>query len=127
MKDLEKFTKDMEANENFREEIAAYAEELRKENERISKEEIIQKYAESKGYSISLEEINKIHKLSDEELANVSGGLMDEPDLHWSIPQGQPAPGNGFQEEVEDIPLIGGKIKRIGDWIDIFEDFFDWF
>ena len=86
MKDLEKFTKDMEANENFKQELAAYAEELRKENEGISKEEIIQKYAESKGYSISLEEIRKIHKLSDEELANVSGGLMDEPDLHWSIP-----------------------------------------
>ena len=50
MEELERFTKDMEKNENFKSEFLNYVEELKKNEPEISKKEAIEKFAKEKGY-----------------------------------------------------------------------------
>ena len=125
--ELEKFLKDMEENKNFKEAFLSFVEEIKKQNAEITKDEIIQKFANEKGYNIGIEVINKLHSLSDEELANISGGLIDEPDPFCSVKQGQPAPQEKFGDEIRNIPVIGGKAGRTMDIIDFFKEIWDWF
>ena len=125
--EFERFLKDMEGNENFKDEFLSFAEELKKQNSEITKDEIIQKFAQEKGYTIDVKEVEKVHELSDEELSNISGGLIDEPNPHYSIPQGQPAPQRNLEEELRNIPVIGGKIGDTIDVVNFFKKIWDWF
>ena len=86
VENVKKFREDVEKNEELKNKIMNELE-AQKDNGKKEKE-LITEIANKNGYEFTEEELIKdgatIHKLSDEELANVSGGLCnaDAPDGH---------------------------------------------
>ena len=86
LENVKRFKEDVEKNEELKNKIMNELE-AQKDNGKKEKE-LITEIANKNGYEFTEEELIKdgatIHKLSDEELANVSGGMCNEdaPDGH---------------------------------------------
>ena len=135
MKELERFEKDLKENEEFRSRFVDYAKKESEET-KLSKNEIIEKFANEHGYSFSIKEIINSKKISDEDLIKVSGGTGDEEqlkDLFQNINMNPavavPYEGSG---PVSDIM---SQIKHAGDVLyeegknaayDVYSEVFDW-
>ena len=80
-----KFKKDLEENEELKENVKKELEALKDSGKKES--ELLPEIARKLGYDLTSEEFEEVSKvLSDEELANVSGGMFglgeDAPDGH---------------------------------------------
>ena len=62
---------------------------------------------------ILIKKMYRMKKLDDNDLDKVSGGIIDELEIHYSIPQGQPALSNGLEEQLYDIPKIGSSYSDL--------------
>ena len=88
VENVEKFRRDFKENEELKEKVKKELETIK---DRKKEEELVPEIARKLGYDFTDEEFKSVNKrLSDEELANVSGGLFGEstPDGHevdcWS-------------------------------------------
>ena len=135
MKELERFEKDLKENEEFKNTFVDYAKKMKEEN-KLSKNEIIAKFATEHGYNIEANELDNNKKLSDENLMKVSGGVGVEDQLREKFK-------NVNMDPVEAVPYEGSgpmsdimsQINHMGDVLyeegkdaayDAYSEVFDW-
>ena len=135
MKEFERFEKDLKENEEFKSRFVDYAKKVSEET-KLSKNEIIEKFANEHGYSFTIKEIINNKKISDEDLIKVSGGTGEEERLKDKFK-------NINMNPVEAVPYEGSgpvsdimsQIKHAGDVLyeegknaayDAYSEVFDW-
>ena len=135
MKELERFEKDLKENEEFKNTFVDYAKKM-KEETKLSKNEIIAKFATEHDYNIKSSELDNNKKLSDEDLMKVSGGTGVEDQIRDKFK-------NINMDSVEAAPYEGSgpvsdamsQIKHAGDVLyeegkdaayDAYSEVFDW-